>query len=153
MHPCLQLDLGANNLVSATELLNAIVSIILLLFRKQKDAEGRGADALIYPGLGLGAIVCKSRIVSDGMIIAGAQRLAALSPALKDPDDALLPDFGDAPSVNFEVAVAVAKKAIEEGSAGDEAAQWKEEEVRSRVRERAWRPVYGDYYYDENGED
>ena len=27
------------------------------------------------------------------MIIAGAQRLAALSPALKDPDDALLPDF------------------------------------------------------------
>ena len=46
------------------------------------------------------------------MIIAGAQRLAALSPALKDPDEALLPDFGDAPKVNVEVAVAVVERAI-----------------------------------------
>jgi malate dehydrogenase (oxaloacetate-decarboxylating) len=37
------------------------------------------------------------------MIIAAAQRLASLSPALKDPDAALLPDFGDSPEVNVEV--------------------------------------------------
>ena len=90
--------------------------------------------------------------MTDTMIIAGAQRLASLSPALKDPDDALLPDFGDSPAVNFEVAVAVAKQAIEEGNAAGEAARWKEEEVRSRVRERAWRPVYAEYVYDEAGE-
>lgn len=87
------------------------------------------------------------------MIIAGAQRLAALSPALKDPSDALLPDFADAPNVNFEVAVAVAKQAVKEGSAGAEAANWSEDEVRQRVKERAWRPVYGEYVYDTNGRD
>ena len=65
-------------------------------------------NALVYPGLGFGAMLAKSKRVTDTMIIAGAQRLAALSPALADPDDALLPDFGDAPDVNFEVGVAVA---------------------------------------------
>lgn len=83
------------------------------------------------------------------MIIAGARRLASLSPALKDPDDALLPDFEEAPGVNFEVAVAVAEQAIEEGSAGVE---WSKEEVRERVKEKQWKPAYGEYLYDANGE-
>lgn len=87
--------------------------------------------------------------MSDTMIIAGARRLASLSPALKDPDDALLPDFGDAPEVNFEVAVAVAEQAIEEGNAG---VDWKKEDVREKAKEKVWRPVYADYLYDENGE-
>lgn len=87
------------------------------------------------------------------MIIAGAQRLAALSPALKDPDDALLPDFGDAPDVNFEVAVAVVQRAIDDGLAADDVLKWSKDEVRERVKERHWRPAYTDYEYDENGED
>ncbi|KAJ8085144.1 hypothetical protein PM082_003928 [Marasmius tenuissimus] len=83
------------------------------------------------------------------MIIAGARRLAALSPALKDPDAALLPDFGDAPDVNFEVGVAVAEQAIEEGIAG---VDWKKEEVREKAREKVWKPIYGEYEYDEGGQ-
>ncbi|KIK71481.1 hypothetical protein GYMLUDRAFT_33660 [Collybiopsis luxurians FD-317 M1] len=106
-------------------------------------------NALIYPGLGFGAMISKSRRMTDTMIIAGARRLASLSPALKDPDDALLPDFGDAPEVNFEVAVAVAEQAIEEGSAG---VDWKKDEVREKAKEKLWVPVYGEYVYDVNGE-
>lgn len=87
--------------------------------------------------------------MTDTMIIAGARRLASLSPALKDPDDALLPDFGDAPDVNFEVGVAVAEQAIEEGSAG---VDWKKEDVREKAKELIWRPIYGEYVYDKNGQ-
>jgi malate dehydrogenase (oxaloacetate-decarboxylating) len=83
------------------------------------------------------------------MIIAGARRLASLSPALKDPDDALLPDFGDSPDVNFEVAVAVAEQAIKEGTSGVE---WKKEEVREKAKEMKWEPFYGRYEYDAQGE-
>ena len=86
------------------------------------------------------------------MIIAGAQRLAALSPALQDPDDALLPDFADAPQVNFEVAIAVVQRAVEEGLAAEEVAKLSHEEIRHMVAEQAWRPVYPRYEYDENGE-
>ncbi|KAG7100115.1 hypothetical protein E1B28_001895 [Marasmius oreades] len=106
-------------------------------------------NALIYPGLGFGSMISESRRMTDTMIIAGARRLAALSPALKDPDAALLPDFGDAPEVNFEVGVAVAEQAIEEGVAS---VKWKKEEVRDRARERVWKPVYGEYVFDENGQ-
>jgi len=105
-------------------------------------------NALIYPGLGFGAIITKSRRMTDTMIIAGARRLASLSPALKDPDDALLPDFADAPEVNFEVAVAVAEQAVEEGSAD---VTWKKEEAREKVHQHLWRPIYGEYVYDKEG--
>ncbi|CCM01578.1 uncharacterized protein FIBRA_03638 [Fibroporia radiculosa] len=107
-------------------------------------------NALIYPGLGFGAIVSKARSLTDAMIIAGARRLASLAPALKDPDDALLPDFGSSPDVNFEVAVAVVEQAIEDGVAG---VDWGgKEEVRDKIREKQWKPVYEPYVYDVDGE-
>lgn len=87
--------------------------------------------------------------MTDAMIIAGTRRLASLAPALDNPDDALLPDFGDAPAVNLEVAIAVAECAIEEGTAGVE---WTKAEVRQRAGEKQWRPVYGTYVYDTQGE-
>ncbi|KAH9829497.1 uncharacterized protein C8Q71DRAFT_407146 [Rhodofomes roseus] len=106
-------------------------------------------NALIYPGLGFGAILSKARSLTDSMIVAGAQRLASLAPALNDPDDALLPDFGDSPEINYEVTCAVVERAIEEGAA---AVEWTKEEVREKVRERQWKPIYGRYEYDADGE-
>ncbi|KAJ7070691.1 hypothetical protein C8F01DRAFT_1313752, partial [Mycena amicta] len=103
-------------------------------------------NALIYPGLGFGAIISKSRRMTDTMIIAGARRLASLAPALTDPDDALLPDFADAPQVNFEVAVAVAEQAVEEGSAD---VSWTKEQAREHVKAALWKPEYGEYILDE----
>lgn len=106
-------------------------------------------NALIYPGLGLGAIISQSRTMSDTMLLAGTQALASLAPALKDPDQALLPDFQDAKRANYEVAVAVAEQAIAEGSAG---VKWKKEEVREKVKAKQWEAVYGNYKYDPKGE-
>lgn len=113
------------------------------------NAGLRSVDALIYPGLEFGAILAKARSLTDSMIVAGAQRLASLGPALNDPDDALLRDFGDSPRVNYEVTCAVAEQAISEGIAG---VDWKKEEVRTKVKEKRWRPVYGRYEYDPHGE-
>lgn len=83
------------------------------------------------------------------MILAGVRALASLSPALKDPDAALLPDFQDAPDVNYEVAVAVAEQAFDEGLAD---VIYTKEDVRRKLRDSLWRPVYGTYTYDEVGE-
>ncbi|KAI0684678.1 hypothetical protein BC835DRAFT_1388565 [Cytidiella melzeri] len=109
---------------------------------------GECNNALIYPGLGFGSMITNARTMTDTMIIAGTRRLASLAPALRDPDLPLLPDFADAPKVNYEVAVAVAEQAIEEGSAR---VGWKKEEVRERVKEAQWQPVYEDYEYDPEG--
>ena len=106
-------------------------------------------NALVYPGIGFGAIISRSRTVSDKMIIAGTKALAALSPALKDPDAALLPDFEDSREASFEVAVAVATAAIEEGVADVE---WGVDEVREKVKEKIWVPQYDEFVYDPEGE-
>ncbi|KAG2153594.1 uncharacterized protein EDB93DRAFT_1135648 [Suillus bovinus] len=105
-------------------------------------------NALIYPGLGLGSMLSQSRRMTDGMIIAGARRLASLSPALKDPDSGLLPDFQDGPAANLEVAIAVAEQAFDEGIQG---VSWSREEVRTKAEDKQWKPVYGVYEYDEQG--
>lgn len=94
-------------------------------------------------------MITQASILTDTMIIAGARRLAALSPALKDPDNPLLPDFTDAREINFEVAVAVAEQAILEGSAGVE---WRKDEMREKIRANMWIPEYAKYVYDERGE-
>ncbi|KDQ06040.1 hypothetical protein BOTBODRAFT_39842 [Botryobasidium botryosum FD-172 SS1] len=106
-------------------------------------------NALIYPGLGLGAVITQSRTLSDTMLIAGTRALAALSPALKDPDDALLPDFQEAREANYEVAVAVAEQAIEEGSAN---VPWGKDEVKQKVREKMWAASYENLVFDPEGE-
>jgi len=64
-------------------------------------------------------------------------------------EGALLPDFGDSVGVNFEVAVAVAERAIEEGVANVE---WGKECVREEVAKRKWEPVYGEYEFDKGEE-
>ena len=93
-------------------------------------------------------MLAQSRTLTDAMIIAGTRRLASLAPALSNPEEALLPDFGDSPAINLEVAIAVAEQAIEEGSAG---VNWKKEDVREKAIQKQWKPVYGTYVYDING--
>lgn len=139
-------------------------------------------NALIYPGIGFGtlpspflsrltshpvlapfmssgAIVSRSRSITKGMIVAATHALAQLSPALKDPDAALLPDFMDSRDVNLEVAYAVVKKALEEGVADvewgkteDKGQQVSEEMIREKVKEKMWIPAYREYVFDAKGE-
>ena len=93
------------------------------------------------------------------MLIEGAKRLADLSPAVSqsrsessDKDGfttaALLPDFEDAPKVNFEVAITVAEQAVKEGSAGRD---MKIESLRHEAEEKVWVPMYREYVFDEQG--
>lgn len=91
----------------------------------------------------------KSRVMTKAMIVAGTRALAKLSPALKNPDLALLPDFEDAREANYEVAVAVAEQAIKDGYAS---VVWGISEAREKVRERMWEAVYDEFVYDPEGE-
>lgn len=110
-------------------------------------------------------MIARARKVSDGMLIAATRRLAELSPALKSHrgesggkgdvmDDEgnlppLLPDFADAPEVNFEVALAVARCAMEEGHAS---VDFGPDELRSKAEIARWTPTYPRYEYDPQGE-
>jgi malate dehydrogenase (oxaloacetate-decarboxylating) len=98
-------------------------------------------NAYVYPGVGLGAIAVKARRVSDGMFLAAAHALAALSPAERDPEANLLPPLVELRQISFRVAVAVAQRAIAE----DLAAPLAEDEIAAAVRAKMWEPVYAPY--------
>ena len=67
---------------------------------------GQANNAMLYPGLGLGAIVSRSRVISIGMLAAAANALSSLV-AVRLPGSSLLPHIDDLRSVTVTVAVAV----------------------------------------------
>ncbi len=73
-------------------------------------------NALVFPGLGLGVVVAKASRISDRMIAAAADAVAAMSDATTI-GAALLPPMTDLRRVSAAVAAAVATAAAEEGLA------------------------------------
>jgi malate dehydrogenase (oxaloacetate-decarboxylating) len=93
-------------------------------------------NALVFPGLGLGVVVAKASRISDRMIAAAADAVAALSDAttLGEP---LLPPMTDLRAVSAAVAAAVAATAADEGLAQTELY-----DLVQQVHDAMWRPEY-----------
>jgi malate dehydrogenase (oxaloacetate-decarboxylating) len=94
-------------------------------------------NSYIFPGVGLGAVATQARRISDGMFMAAAKALAAMSPARSDPKANLLPPVTALRDVAIAVAVAVAKQAAREGLTDVPA-----EQVEAAVHRKMWTPRY-----------
>ena len=97
---------------------------------------GQANNAMLYPGLALGAIVSKARSISVGMLAAAANAVSSLV-AVRLPGASLLPHIDDLRSVTVTVAVAVAEAAMEEGLAAAEL-----HDIVQEVQDAMWRPEY-----------
>ncbi|MEP6962346.1 MAG: NAD-dependent malic enzyme [Acidobacteriota bacterium] len=97
---------------------------------------GQTDNAMLYPGVGLGAIVSKARLISVGMLEAAANALSSLV-AVRLPGASLLPLVDNFRSVTATVAVAVAEAAAAEGLAEAELY-----DTVSRVDDAMWKPEY-----------
>jgi malate dehydrogenase (oxaloacetate-decarboxylating) len=97
---------------------------------------GQVNNAMLYPGLGLGAIVSRARRISDGMFAAAASAVSSLV-AVRQPGASLLPQVDDLRSVAVTVAEAVAETAAAEGLAGIALP-----DVGQQVQDAMWRPEY-----------
>jgi malate dehydrogenase (oxaloacetate-decarboxylating) len=93
-------------------------------------------NAMLYPGLGLGAIVSRARKISDGMFAAAANAVSSLV-AVRQPGASLLPHIDDLRYVSATVAVAVAEVAEAEGLAGV-----KLDDIVQQVKDAMWQPEY-----------
>ena len=97
---------------------------------------GQANNAMLYPGLGLGAIVSGARLISVGMLAAAANALSSLV-AVRLPGASLLPHIEDLRSVTVTVAVAVAEAAVAEGLASVKLA-----DIVQQVEGAMWQPEY-----------
>ena len=97
---------------------------------------GQVNNAMLYPGLCLGAIVSRARRISDNMFAAAANAVSSLV-AVRLPGASLLPHVDDLRIVSLTVAVAVAEAAVEEGLAGV-----KFNDIVQQVGDAMWEPEY-----------
>jgi malate dehydrogenase (oxaloacetate-decarboxylating) len=97
---------------------------------------GQANNAMLYPGLGLGTIVSRARLISVGMLAAAANALSSLV-AVRLPGASLLPHIDDLRSVTVTVAVAVAEAAVAEGLAAVELV-----DIVQQVGDAMWQPEY-----------
>jgi malate dehydrogenase (oxaloacetate-decarboxylating) len=95
-------------------------------------------NSYIFPGVGLGAIAVKARLVTDGMFMAAARTVAELSPARHDPQGHLLPPVSALRRTAYHVAIAVAAQAIAEGVSDISP----DTDLGQLIDARMWRPVY-----------
>jgi malate dehydrogenase (oxaloacetate-decarboxylating) len=97
-------------------------------------------NSYIFPGMALGIMSARAKRVSDGMIMAAATALAALSPTQQDANGALLPPLESLRMVSMSVALAVGRQAEAEGLA-----EIKGEAFVDALRANVWEPVYLPY--------
>ncbi|MFF4492076.1 NAD-dependent malic enzyme [Streptomyces sp. NPDC001544] len=97
---------------------------------------GQANNALVYPGLGLGATVARASRVTDGMLQAAAEAVAGLAD-LSGPGAALLPQVENLRASSATVAAAVARRAVEDG-----VARARLDDVIQQVQDAMWEPVY-----------
>ena len=97
-------------------------------------------NSYIFPGMALGIVSARAKQVSEGMIMAAATALAALSPTQRDPNAALLPPLESLREVSMSVALALGRQAEVEGLA-----EIKGEAFIESLRANVWEPVYRPY--------
>ncbi|MFF4900567.1 NAD-dependent malic enzyme [Streptomyces sp. NPDC001068] len=98
---------------------------------------GQANNALIFPGLGLGAIVARATRITDGMLAAAAHAVAGRTDATS-PGSPILPLTDQLRETSVAVAVSVARAADADGVARESV----DDSVEDRVRAAIWQPVY-----------
>jgi malate dehydrogenase (oxaloacetate-decarboxylating) len=97
---------------------------------------GQANNALLYPGIGLGATVARAKKISDGMLAAAADAVASLVD-VRAPGASLLPLVDNLRAVSTTVAVAVADRAAAEGLARVTLT-----DTARQVHDAMWQPQY-----------
>jgi malic enzyme len=103
---------------------------------------GQGNNAFIFPGLGLGAIVAEAREVTDGMLVAAAEALAAAVPMDRLASGVLYPSIAELPDLARTIACAVVREARDSGFAGRAIGDG---DVEAAVDAAIWEPAYIPY--------
>ncbi|RYC57986.1 hypothetical protein CHU98_g8223 [Xylaria longipes] len=118
--------------------------VILPLSNPTRLHEAVPEDILsvVFPGIGLGAVLCRAKLLTDKMLVAAVRGVADLSPALKDDTAPLLPGVEEVRGVSVRVAREVIKAAVREGVATEEHIPDDDADLEEWIREQMWDPVY-----------
>lgn len=99
-------------------------------------------NSTTFPGIGLGAVLSRAKLMTPALLVAATKALAQQAPALKDENAGLLPDVTDVREISVKIAAAVIKKAVEDGLAQEKGIPSDEADLEQWIRVQMWDPVY-----------
>lgn len=102
---------------------------------------GQGNNAMIFPGVGLGAIAVGARRLTDAAFTAAERAVVACTSITGKPGEPIYPPLSRLRDVSCRVAAAVGKQLVSD----DVAPRLDGDEVERRVRELIWEPTYRAY--------
>jgi malate dehydrogenase (oxaloacetate-decarboxylating)(NADP+) len=102
---------------------------------------GQGNNAYVFPGVGLGAIACGARLVTDEMFFAAAQALAQQVSEADLAQGLIYPPLAEIREVSGAIATAVAEVAYRRGLAG----QPRPDDLRAHIEAQMYVPCYESY--------
>jgi malate dehydrogenase (oxaloacetate-decarboxylating) len=98
-------------------------------------------NSYIFPGIGLGVIACKARIISDEMLRAASKTLAEASPRANTGEGGLLPPFTELAELSKQIAFNVAKVAMQQSLA----LELDDALLLQKIDDNFWTPQYRQY--------
>lgn len=107
-------------------------------FQGKTYRPGQGNNAYVFPGIGLGAIACNARIISDEMFLATARLLAEMVSEADLAEGTIYPPLADIRNVSLAIAVAVAEKAYQQ----DLAREPRPSDLHKWISESMYDPTY-----------
>jgi malic enzyme len=111
-------------------------------FAEKTFTVGQGNNVFIFPGLGLGALAVRAKVITDEMVTAAARRLSEIIPQDHLDINCVYPHPRELREVCTKIAVAVAGEAMDQGVAQKPVEQ---EHLEDSVHSRMWVPKYARY--------
>tara|TARA_Y100000590_G_scaffold418092_1_gene518458 strand:+ start:2624 stop:4279 length:1656 start_codon:yes stop_codon:yes gene_type:complete len=101
----------------------------------------QGNNVYIFPGVGLGALVSKAKVITDSLFLTAAKELSELTSSKDLISGRLYPPLNQIRDVSRAIAVAVAKKAAEDGLSETSLPS----NLDNYISEIMYDPIYNDY--------
>ncbi|MCF2947637.1 NAD-dependent malic enzyme [Paraglaciecola aquimarina] len=98
-------------------------------------------NSYIFPGIGLGVLAAKAKLISDEMLMATSAALAEVSPLANNGEGALLPSLGEIANLSKKIAFDVGKVAMQQGLA----LEVSDEVLQQRIEQNFWTAEYRPY--------
>lgn len=101
---------------------------------------GQGNNVFVFPGIGLGAILCKAKEVNDNMLYASAMSLAKTVTQEDLDAGSCYPQISKLREVTVAVTADVMRQAVADGLS-----DFKSDDYEGFIRDSMWKPEYRSY--------
>lgn len=99
-------------------------------------------NSVTFPGIGLGAVLSRTKLLPPSLIVAAVRALAAKAPISNGTGSGLLPDVTDVRDISVQIAKNVIQQAVKEDLAQEKDIPTEDADLEEWIREQMWDAEY-----------